>query len=108
MVMAYRDFALGESALYNVTFGDLGRAWEAPSKSRRQAWRSFETLRHVVRLCLPMARWEDAGRSTYLLWAAMHGVVSLELRKLLRSASDREQLYRMAVAAVRDAQGLKR
>lgn len=108
MVTAYRTFALSEPALYNVMFGDLGRAWEAPLKSRRQAWRSFEALRDVVRLCLPLVRSEEAGRSTYLLWAAMHGVVSLELRKLLGNAGDREQLYRQAVAAVREAQGLKR
>jgi hypothetical protein len=25
-----------------------------------------------------MARWEDAGRSAYLFWAAMLGVVNLE------------------------------
>jgi AcrR family transcriptional regulator len=108
MVMAYRAFALSEPALYNVMFGDLGRAWEAPLTSRRQAWRSFETVRDVVRLCLPPARSSEAGRSTYLLWAAMHGVVSLELRKLLGNAGDGEQLYRLAVAAVREAQGLKR
>ena len=108
MVTAYRAFALSEPALYNVMFGDLGRAWEAPLRSRRQAWKSFETMRDVVRLCLPRARSEEAGRSTYLLWAAMHGVVSLELRKLLGSAGDREQLYRLAVAAVREAEGLKR
>lgn len=108
MVTAYRAFALSEPALYNVMFGDLGRAWEAPLKSRRQAWRSFETLRDVVRLSLPLARAEEASRTTYLLWAAMHGVVSLELRKLLSSAGDGEQLFRLAVAAVREAQGLKR
>jgi hypothetical protein len=108
MVTAYRAFALSEPALYNVMFGDLGRAWEAPLRSRRQAWKSFETMRDVVRLCLPRARSEEAGRSTYLLWAAMHGVVSLELRRLLGSAGDREQLYRLAVGAVREAEGLKR
>jgi AcrR family transcriptional regulator len=108
MVTAYRAFALSEPALYNVMFGDLGRAWEAPLRSRRQAWKSFETMRDVVRLCLPLSRAEKAVRSTYLLWAAMHGVVSLELRKLLGSAGDREQLYRLAVAAVLEAEGLKR
>jgi len=108
MVTAYRDFALSEPSLYNVMFGDLGRAWEAPLESRRQAWQSFKTMRDVVRLCLPEARSKEAGRSTYLLWAAMHGVVSLELRKLLGSLGDREQLYQQAVAAVREAQGLGR
>ena len=107
MVIAYRAFALSEPALYNVMFGDLGRSWEAPLESRRKAWTSFETVRDAVRLCAGPARATEAGRTTYLLWAAMHGVVSLELRKLLGSAGDGEQLYHLAVAAVRQAHGLE-
>lgn len=107
MTIAYRSFALSEAALYNVMFGDLGRAWEAPLESRRQAWRSFETLRDTVKLCLAPQRAAEAGKISHLLWAAMHGVVSLELRKLLGSAEDNEQLYRLALAAVYQAQGLE-
>ncbi|KKW91581.1 TetR/AcrR family transcriptional regulator [Sphingobium chungbukense] len=108
LISAYRAFALSEAALYNVMFGDLGRAWEAPIESRRQAWTSFATLRDTVRLCLVPDRAGEASRISYLLWAAMHGVVSLELRKLIGSAEDSEQLYHLAVAAVRDAHGLTR
>ncbi len=108
MVIAYRAFALSEPALYNVMFGDLGRAWEAPLESRRKAWTSFDTLRNAVRLCVAAARAAETGRITYLLWAAMHGVVSLELRKLLGSGEESEQLYCLAVAAVRQAHGLER
>jgi AcrR family transcriptional regulator len=108
MVTAYRAFALQEPSLYNVMFGDLGRAWQAPVESRRQAWKSFETLRDTVRLCLPPARAADASKISYLLWAAMHGVVSLELRKLLGTAEEGDQLYKLAAASVCEAQGLRR
>ncbi|KRB82349.1 hypothetical protein ASE00_09760 [Sphingomonas sp. Root710] len=103
MVCAYRTFALSEPALYNVMFGDLGRAWEAPIESRKQAWTSFETLRDTVRLCMSPAQAAEAGRITYLLWAAMHGVVSLELRKLIGGPDGGEHLYQLAAAAVRQA-----
>jgi AcrR family transcriptional regulator len=108
MISAYRAFALGEPALYNVMFGDLGRAWEAPLESRRQAWTTFETMREAVRLCVGPRRATEAGRITYLLWATMHGVLSLEMRKLIGGADDGEQIYHLAVNAVREAHGLAR
>lgn len=107
MVAAYRAFALGESTLYNLMFGDLGRGWEAPLESRRQAWKSFETLRDAVEHRVGPARGADASKITYLLWATMHGIVSLELRKLIGGGEDGEQLFRLAVAAVRQAHGLE-
>lgn len=106
MIEAYRSFALREPALYNVMFGDLGRAWEAPAESRRKAWTSFETLRQAVQDCLPPASAAEATRITYLLWAAAHGVVSVEMRGLLGSAVQGEELFSMAVDAVCRAHGL--
>ena len=106
MVAAYRAFALQEPALYSVMFGDLGRAWEPPLSSRRQAWKSFEAMREAVELCLPQERRKSTGKVTYLLWAAMHGVVSLESRKLLGGANESKSLYHAAVAAVREAHGI--
>ena len=105
MTEAYRRFALGEPALYNVMFGDLGKAWEAPIASRRQAWRSFAALRDAVgALCEGEASSPGSTtRLTYMLWATMHGAVSLELRKLLGASQSGEQLFRLAVAAILDA-----
>jgi AcrR family transcriptional regulator len=100
MAAAYRAFALGEPSLYAVMFGDLGRAWEAPIDSRRQAWRSFETLRDAIRASLPQEKAKDASRVTYLLWATMHGVVSLELRKLIGETQDPTQIFDLAVEAI--------
>lgn len=106
MIDTYRSFALREPALYNVMFGDLGRAWEAPAESRRKAWTSFETLRQTVQDCLPPARAADATRVTYLLWSAAHGVVSVEMRGLLGGSVQGDELFQMAVDAVCLAHGL--
>jgi AcrR family transcriptional regulator len=100
MLEAYRSFALGQPALYNVMFGDLGRAWEAPPACRKQAWRSFETLRDAVRDCLPAKRAVDAQHVTYTLWAAAHGVVGLELRKLIGTTADAAAIFDSVVSAV--------
>ena len=108
MAMAYREFAIQEPALYNVMFGDLGRAWQAPVESRRRAWQSFEALRDTIELCLPPARSAEATRISYALWAAMHGVVSLELRGLLGKAENGEQIYRFTVTSICQANGLQR
>ncbi|KEQ53886.1 TetR-like C-terminal domain-containing protein [Sphingobium chlorophenolicum] len=108
MIVACRSFAIKEPSLYNVMFGDLGRAWQAPVESRRQAWRSFENLRDTVGLCLPPEGAAEARKVSLRLWAAMHGVVSLELRKLLGNAEDCGKLYQLAVDSVRDTYGLRR
>jgi AcrR family transcriptional regulator len=108
MAGAYRDFALAEPALYNVMFGDLGRAWEAPLASRRQAWKSFETLKNAVSAAMPSARAEEATLITHLFWAAMHGVVSLEMRRLIGASQDGEQLFRQAITAVFKTHGIVR
>lgn len=107
MAMAYREFAIREPALYNVMFGDLGRAWQAPVESRRRAWQSFEVLRDTIGLCLPLARSAQATRISYALWAGMHGVVSLELRGLLGKADNGEQVYRFTVMSICAANGLE-
>lgn len=101
LIKAYRLFALREPALYNVMFGDLGRAWEPPLESRRKAWTTFETMRDAVRLTLEPLRQKEAGTIAYLLWATMHGAVSLEMRKLIGDQEDGASLYDSAVSAVR-------
>jgi AcrR family transcriptional regulator len=107
MAIAYRDYAVREPSLYNVMFGDLGRAWQAPVASRREAWKSFEALRDAIRTCLPRARAAEGNEITYILWATMHGVVSLDLRKLLGTAKEGEKLYRSAVTSICVAHGLR-
>jgi AcrR family transcriptional regulator len=108
MCTAYRRYALAEPALYNIMFGDLGRAYEAPVASRRQAWRTFHALRDTVAACLPAARAGEADEITRLLWSAMHGVVGLELRGVLGDAAACEALFAAAIDAVFVARWLGR
>src|SRR5690606_6866209 len=83
---AYRDYACAHPTRYNIMFADLGRAYAAPLSSRRTAFESFGVLREAVEACLPAARSVAKTRVTGLIWATMHGVVSLELRGLLGSS----------------------
>jgi AcrR family transcriptional regulator len=106
MAIAYRQFALANQAHYNVMFGDLGRAWEAPSESRREAWKSFGTLRDAIHDALPSGRAKEVVEIAHLFWAAMHGVVSLEMRKLIGTAQDGERLFTRAIDAVAKTYGI--
>ena len=108
MCTAYRRYALAEPALYNIMFGDLGRAYEAPAASRRQAWRTFHALRDTVAACLPGPRTAEADGITRLLWSAMHGVVGLELRDVLGDGAACEALFADAIDAVLIARDVTR
>lgn len=100
MCDAYRHYAMTEPALYNIMFGDLGRAYEAPASSRRAAWRTFHALRDTVAAVLPEPCAADADRVTRLLWSAMHGVVGLELRDVLGDAATCGAIFEQAIDAV--------
>lgn len=97
---AYRDYGLAQPARYNVMFGDMGRAYAAPLASRRKAFESFGILRQAVEACLPGERSAESARIARLLWATMHGVVSLELRDLLGLRDEGGTVFADAVAAV--------
>ncbi|EQA98555.1 AcrR family transcriptional regulator [Sphingobium wenxiniae] len=97
---AYRDYACAHPTRYNIMFGDLGRAYEAPLSSRRKAFESFGVLREAVEACLPPERSVEKTRITRLIWATMHGVVSLELRGLLGSSDEIGNVFDDAVTAI--------
>jgi AcrR family transcriptional regulator len=102
---AYRDYALAQPTRYNIMFGDLGRAYEAPLASRRKAFESFNVLRRAVEACLAPERASDSGRIARLIWAVIHGVVSLEIRNLLEPADENQSLFGDAVASVASSLG---
>lgn len=97
---AYHDYALMQPTRYNIMFGDLGRAYEAPLASRRKAFETFGILRQAVESCLPIERANDSGRVARLIWATMHGVVSLESRGLLGPPDEIGNVFGDAVAAI--------
>jgi AcrR family transcriptional regulator len=106
MCSAYREYGKDDPARYNVMFGDLGRAYEAPAESRIRAWASFTVLRSALEECLPEDSRGTAGKTTKILWATMHGVVSLELRDLFGPSINVTEIFNSAVAGVIENAGI--
>src|SRR3954452_24438586 len=75
--LAYREFALGNEALYGLMF-ERGTPDFVPSDDSRMA--GLETFQMLVRR---IAEWRpklpDPASEAHLVWAAMHGLVSIEL-----------------------------
>jgi AcrR family transcriptional regulator len=110
MCAAYRGYGQTRPAFYNVMFGDMGRAYRAPVESRRKAAETFGILKEAIQASLNARADDDspvnAGLVTRILWAAMHGVVSLELRGLLAGSDDVDRVFALAVDAVCAAHGV--
>src|SRR3954452_19477486 len=74
--LAYREFALGNEALYGLMF-ERATPDFVPSDDSRMA--GLETFEMLVRR---IAAWQpdlDAAPAAHLVWATMHGLVSIEL-----------------------------
>lgn len=99
MCRAYRGYALAHPALYNVMLGDLGRDFSVSADGKRQASATFRRMRDAVAECSGGGD-VDADTITRLLWASMHGFVSLELHGLLGPALDMDGLFDRAVRGV--------
>jgi len=99
MCHSYRDFARAAPALYHVMYGEFGRDFVVPTESRRRASAAFNLLREAVAAALPKTKSSEAGMATRLVWAAMHGVVSLEAHDLLGTPDQCERLFTSAIAA---------
>jgi AcrR family transcriptional regulator len=98
----YHQFARHNPAYYMVIFGDAIAGFVPPVESRQVAWESFTPLIQQFEACmqdgsLPRSSPTAAAR---LLWAAMHGVISLELKGYYLKKEHPDELYRAAVKAV--------
>src|SRR3954454_7800392 len=75
--LAYRQFAVANEALYGLMF-ERGTPDFVPSDDSRMA--GLETFQMLVRR---IAEWQpklpDPASDAHLVWAAMHGLVSIEL-----------------------------
>jgi hypothetical protein len=85
-----------------VMFGDAIAGFVPPLESRQVAWESFTPLVAQFEACmdegsLPRSNPRAAAR---LLWAAMHGVISLELKGYYLKKEHPDQLFTAAVKAV--------
>src|SRR3954454_2874944 len=100
--LAYREFAVDNEALYGLMF-ERGTPDFIPSDDSRMA--GLETFEMLVRR---IAEWQpklsDPASKAHLVWAAMHGLVSIELMHerwggplVAHLQGDSEQNYAAAV-----------
>jgi AcrR family transcriptional regulator len=103
---AYRQVALADPIGYQIMFGGAIGEFTPPLASRRQAGETFGAMRRGVQNCMEagLLAKGDANRTAKLIWATMHGAVSLELLGLL-SEADPARFYADAVGATLRALG---
>lgn len=98
----YHQYAKRNPSYYMVMFGDAIAGFVPPVESRKKAWESFEVLIDAFDACmksgaLPPSNPTAAAR---LLWAAMHGAVSLELKGYYLKTERANELFDAAVTAI--------
>jgi AcrR family transcriptional regulator len=102
LARVYHQYAKRSPSYYMVMFGDAIAGFVPPVASRKQAWESLAVLIDAFDACmksgaLPSSNPTAAAR---LLWAAMHGAVSLELKGYYLKTERANELFDAAVNAV--------
>jgi AcrR family transcriptional regulator len=98
----YHAYAKRNPGYYSVMFGDAIAGFVPPLESRNKAWESLAVLIDAFDECmkngtLPPSNPIAAAR---LLWAAMHGAASLELKGYYLKTERADELFNAAVNAV--------
>ena len=96
----YRLFALAHPDLYSVMFGEASAGFQPSAEARRHGWATFKAMRSSLVECRPALTAQDADFAMRAVWAAMHGVVSLELREILGPADMSDALLVATVGAI--------
>ncbi|WP_228892714.1 TetR/AcrR family transcriptional regulator [Pseudoduganella aquatica] len=99
---AYLDFSRRNPSYYLVMFGDAIAGFIPPLESRVSAWGTFTPLIRQFERCmeqglLPKSSPTAAAR---LLWAALHGIASLELKGFYLKKEHPDELFKAAVRAI--------
>jgi AcrR family transcriptional regulator len=102
IAQTYHRYAKNNPSYYMVMFGDAIAGFVPPVESRKQAWESLAVMIDAFDECmqsgvLPHTNPTAAAR---LLWAAMHGAVSLELKGYYLKTERADELFNAAVQAV--------
>ncbi len=97
---AYRRFALDNHTLFELMFGSRSREL-VPERSDREA--ATASLRIFIQIFESVDRYDSprALASSYQLWAAIHGPVSLEVSAWLKDDEAFEGVLAMSIAALR-------
>jgi AcrR family transcriptional regulator len=99
---SYLDFARANPSYYLVMFGDAFAGFIPPLESRVSAWGTFTPLIQQFERCmqdglLPKSSPTAAAR---LMWAALHGIASLELKGFYLKKEHPDALFKSAVRAI--------
>ena len=102
LARAYHQYAKRNPSYYMVMFGDAIAGFVPPLESRNTAWESLAVMIEAFDACmrdgvLPKSNPTAAAR---LLWAAMHGAISLELKGYYLKTERADELFDAAVNAV--------
>ncbi|HEX8955001.1 MAG TPA: TetR/AcrR family transcriptional regulator [Burkholderiaceae bacterium] len=102
LARAYHQYAKHNPSYYMVMFGDAIAGFVPPLESRNRAWESLAVMIEAFDAAmeegsLPKSNATAAAR---LLWAAMHGAVSLELKGYYLKTERADELFDAGVNAV--------
>jgi AcrR family transcriptional regulator len=98
---AYRQHALENPDYYRVMFGGVIPDFQPSEPALDRSRRTFQVLVDAVQGCIEaqVFRAEDPEAIALVLWATVHGVVSLELAGSFREA-ERQPIFERAMRAV--------
>lgn len=98
---AYRQHALDNPDYYRVMFGGVIPEFQPSAPAVDRGRRTFQVLVDAVQACIDASifRREEPESIALVLWATVHGVVSLELAGALVEA-ERQPVFERAMRAV--------
>jgi AcrR family transcriptional regulator len=97
--LAYRAFAHAHPHVYGLMFQGAAANFEPSADARETGWLAIAPVVSVVAQCLEAGLFDapTADEGAAQLWAAAHGVVSLELARNLPDKAAGERIYRAVV-----------
>lgn len=98
----YHQYAKRNPGYYMIMFGDAIAGFVPPRESRDKAWESLAALIELFDTAMKNGTLppSDPTRAARLLWVAMHGAVSLELKGYYLKTERAAELFDAAVNAV--------
>ncbi len=98
----YHTYAKQNPSYYRVMFGEAIAGFVPPVASRNQAWESLAVLIDTFDACMKNGSLppSDPTAAARLLWAAMHGAISLELKGYYLKTERADELFNTAVDAI--------
>jgi AcrR family transcriptional regulator len=100
----YRQVALANPELYLLMFQRPVPTFRPSDEDFAFAVRGFDRLRDAVERAISQRRLRgrDVGRTTYQLWAVVHGLTSLELTGFLDSRDELDAAWQDTIGRVID------